>query len=229
MKIITNIQNQILFIIKKDDLLKFLLNRNGIENRIIIDIIKAITPPILLGIDRRMAYANRKYHSGWIWGGVTMGFASIKLSESDRSCGNIRQNEINIINIIINPIISLKIKNGWKGILSKLLFKLSGLFDPFTWRNIKWTTTIKAKIKGKMKCKDKNRDNVALLMEKPPQIQITIEMPIFGIAEIKFVITVAPQKDIWPQGRTYPINAVIINKKRIIIPENQVNIFVYRS
>lgn len=47
-----------------------------------------------------------------------------------------------------------------------------------------------------MKCKDKNRDNVALLMEKPPQIQITIEMPIFGIAEIKFVITVAPQKDI---------------------------------
>jgi hypothetical protein len=24
----------------------------------------AITPPILLGIDRRIAYAQRKYHSG---------------------------------------------------------------------------------------------------------------------------------------------------------------------
>jgi hypothetical protein len=26
----------------------------------------AITPPNLLGIDRRIAYANKKYHSGWI-------------------------------------------------------------------------------------------------------------------------------------------------------------------
>lgn len=36
----------------------------GIMNRIAIDIASAITPPNLLGIDRRMAYANRKYHSG---------------------------------------------------------------------------------------------------------------------------------------------------------------------
>ena len=35
-------------------------------NRIIIDIARAITPPSLFGIDRRIAYANRKYHSGWI-------------------------------------------------------------------------------------------------------------------------------------------------------------------
>jgi hypothetical protein len=33
-------------------------------NRIAIDITNAITPSNLLGIDRRMAYANRKYHSG---------------------------------------------------------------------------------------------------------------------------------------------------------------------
>jgi hypothetical protein len=31
-----------------------------------MDITKAITPPSLLGIDRRIAYANRKYHSGWM-------------------------------------------------------------------------------------------------------------------------------------------------------------------
>jgi hypothetical protein len=36
----------------------------GIMNRIAIDIANAITPPNLLGIDRRIAYANRKYHSG---------------------------------------------------------------------------------------------------------------------------------------------------------------------
>jgi len=29
-----------------------------------IDASRAITPPSLLGIDRRIAYANRKYHSG---------------------------------------------------------------------------------------------------------------------------------------------------------------------
>lgn len=40
-----------------------------------IDINKAITPPNLFGIDRRIAYANRKYHSGWMWMGVFNGFA----------------------------------------------------------------------------------------------------------------------------------------------------------
>jgi hypothetical protein len=32
----------------------------------VIDITNVITPPSLLGIDRRIAYASRKYHSGWI-------------------------------------------------------------------------------------------------------------------------------------------------------------------
>jgi hypothetical protein len=35
-----------------------------IINKIAIDIARAITPPSLLGIDRKIAYANRKYHSG---------------------------------------------------------------------------------------------------------------------------------------------------------------------
>ncbi len=38
---------------------------------------RANTPPNLFGIDRRIAYANRKYHSGLIWGGVFSGFAGI--------------------------------------------------------------------------------------------------------------------------------------------------------
>jgi len=37
---------------------------NGKENKIAIDITKAITPPSLFGIERKIAYANKKYHSG---------------------------------------------------------------------------------------------------------------------------------------------------------------------
>lgn len=36
----------------------------GRMNRIKIASARAITPPSLLGIDRRMAYTHRKYHSG---------------------------------------------------------------------------------------------------------------------------------------------------------------------
>ena len=38
--------------------------RRGHRNRISTDAAKARTPPSLLGIERRMAYAKRKYHSG---------------------------------------------------------------------------------------------------------------------------------------------------------------------
>lgn len=49
----------------------------GMMARIRMDRIKASTPPSLLGMDRRIAYANRKYHSGLIWGGVLSGLAGI--------------------------------------------------------------------------------------------------------------------------------------------------------
>jgi outer membrane protein assembly factor BamE (lipoprotein component of BamABCDE complex) len=71
---------------------------------------------------------------------------------------------------------------------------------------------------------EKNRVKVALLIEKPPQIQIMIEFPKYGIADKRFVITVAPQKDICPQGRTYPTNAVIIVINKRIVPIIHVNL-----
>jgi hypothetical protein len=37
---------------------------------------------------------------------------------------------------------------------------------------------------------------VALLIENPPHSHSTIVLPIYGIADKRFVITVAPQKDI---------------------------------
>lgn len=38
----------------------------GIISQINMAAIKAITPPNFLGIERSIAYANRKYHSGWM-------------------------------------------------------------------------------------------------------------------------------------------------------------------
>jgi len=51
-------------------------------NRMVIDITRAITSPSLFGTDCRIAYANRKYHSGWICTGVTRKLAGVKLSGS---------------------------------------------------------------------------------------------------------------------------------------------------
>jgi hypothetical protein len=52
------------------------------------------------------------------------------------------------------------------------------------------------------KWREKNRVSVGLPTAKPPHNQITRSPPIIGIAEKRFVMTVAPQKDICPQGRT---------------------------
>lgn len=61
--------------------------KKGQTSKTKMDITRAITPPNLLGIDRKIAYAKRKYHSGWIWGGVTKGLAGIKFSGSPISQG----------------------------------------------------------------------------------------------------------------------------------------------
>lgn len=55
---------------------------------------------------------------------------------------------------------------------------------------------------GRMKWNAKKRVKVALSTENPPQIHSTRVVPIYGMAERRFVITVAPQKDICPHGST---------------------------
>lgn len=49
----------------------------GIIARMRIDIRSASTPPNLFGTDRRIAYANKKYHSGLMCGGVLSGLAGV--------------------------------------------------------------------------------------------------------------------------------------------------------
>lgn len=63
--------------------------RKGKIYKIATDRAKATTPPNLLGIERKMAYANKKYHSGWMCRGVTKGLAGIKFSGSPNSQGPI--------------------------------------------------------------------------------------------------------------------------------------------
>lgn len=64
--------------------------------------------------------------------------------------------------------------------------------------------------------------SVAASTAKPPQTHWTRSFPTYGTAERRFVITVTPQKDICPQGRTYPTKAVAMVRKKIITPILQV-------
>jgi hypothetical protein len=82
-------------------------------------------------------------------------------------------------------------------------------------------------IRGSKKCSEKNRVSVGCLTENPPHIHSTSVFPKYGIAEKMFVITVAPQNDICPHGRTYPRNAVAINRISRIIPEDHTSFFVF--
>jgi len=186
-----------------------------------IDIIRAITPPSFLGIERRIAYANRKYHSGWIWIGVFNGLAGLKFSGSPINCGNTIDMDIKNMIKMIALVESFNEKNGWNWILSVFELVPTGLFDPVTWSLIRWMIIIPARMMGVIKWREKKRERVAWLIENPPQIHSTKNFPKYGIAEIKFVITVAPQKDIWPHGRTYPKKAVIISIRRMITPDPQ--------
>lgn len=98
------------------------------------------------------------------------------------------------------------------------LFVPKGFIDPVICKKYKWIITIIRIINGKIKWSEKNRLRVALLIENPPQIHWTIFEPMYGIVEIKLVITVAPQKDICPHGKTYPKNAVAIDRIKIDTP-----------
>lgn len=93
-----------------------------------------------------------------------------------------------------------------------------GLLEPVSWRNSRWTMAIAMMINGRIKWKAKNRVRVALSTENPPQIHSTKFVPMYGIADKRLVMTVAPQNDICPHGRTYPINAVAITVSRRITP-----------
>ena len=81
--------------------------------------------------------------------------------------------------------------------------------------------------KGIMKCSAKNRVSVALSTANPPHTHCTTSFPTYGMADSRFVITVAPQNDICPHGSTYPRKAVAMVKNRISTPTDHVYIKLY--
>jgi hypothetical protein len=72
---------------------------------------------------------------------------------------------------------------------------------------------------GRRKCSEKNRFSVGWETDGPPQIHTTKSFPTNGIADKTPVITVAPQNDICPHGKTYPRNAVPMVMSMITTPE----------
>jgi len=102
-----------------------------------------------------------------------------------------------------------------------------GLLDPVSWRNSRWTMASAVMTNGRIKWKAKNRVRVALSTENPPQIHSTKFVPMYGIADRRLVITVAPQNGICPHGSTYPMNAVAITVNRRITPMFHVSRNVY--
>lgn len=176
--------------------------RRGLRNRISTEAARARTPPSLLGIDRRIAYANRKYHSGLMCGGVVRGFAGVKFSGSPSKLGENRARVVSERSMIANPSRSFREKYGWNGILSQFDGMPRGLFDPDSWRKVRWMITRLVIMNGRRKCRAKNRVKVGLSTENPPQAHSTSVCPMYGMAENRFVITVAPQNDIWPHGKT---------------------------
>lgn len=79
------------------------LCRRGLRNKISTEAARASTPPSLLGIERRMAYANRKYHSGLMCGGVTSGLAGEKFSGSPSMLGENRARVISGRSMSMKP------------------------------------------------------------------------------------------------------------------------------
>lgn len=80
---------------------------------------------------------------------------------------------------------------------------------------------------GRTKWIAKNRFKVALSTANPPHSHSTSVFPMYGIAENRLVITVAPQNLICPQGSTYPMKAVAIVKINNTTPMFQVSIKLY--
>ena len=79
-------------------------------------------------------------------------------------------------------------------------------------------------MKGITKWKVKNRVRVGLSTANPPQIHCTRLGPMYGMADIMLVITVAAQNLICPHGRTYPIKAAAIVAIIIMTPMFHVSI-----
>jgi len=72
-----------------------------------------------------------------MWGGVTRGFAGVKLSGSPKRLGAKSARQVRPIRRATKPKRSLYEKYGWKEILSASELMPAGLLEPVSWRKIR--------------------------------------------------------------------------------------------
>jgi len=118
------------------------------------------TPPSLDGMHRRIAYANRKYHSGLMWVGVDVILAWLKFSGSPIISGFVDSTNLKIIDVIIIGVRSFVIKYGMNFILSVFVVLPDGLEDPDLCSNSRWIKITVVIINGRRKCSESIRFRV---------------------------------------------------------------------
>lgn len=104
---------------------------------------------------------------------MTSGLAGVKFSGSPSRLGENRARVISGRSMNMSPRISFSEKYGWNGILSQFDTTPRGLFEPDSWRNVRWIRVRPAIRKGRRKCRAKNRVSVGLSTENPPQAHST--------------------------------------------------------
>lgn len=127
--------------------------KKGKVYKTLTDSTRATTPPSFLGIARSIAYIGKKYHSGWMWEGVTNGLALIKFSGSINKLGKKKTKKPNTPHIIKNPAKSLIVKYEWNSIFSEFEFKPNGLEEPVSCKKTIWSRDKPEMTKGSKKCK----------------------------------------------------------------------------
>jgi len=158
-----------------------------------------------------------------MWIGVDKGLAVFRFSTSPKRSGFLEIIKIRVIEIHTRGVKSLIVNVGWNFTLSICVLVPVGLEDPVVWRVIRWIRAIAEMIMGTRKWREKNRFRVGCDTEKFPHIHSTSFFPTMGRAEKMFVITVAPQNDICPHGRTYPRKAVAMVRIISMRPEVHTN------
>jgi len=149
---------------------------------------------------------------------VAKGFASFEFSVSPISIGTWVLRKIVIVVNRKNGIKSLVEKYGWNLDLS-MLGQTPIEEDEFCLcKSIMCKIAAPVNRNGIKKWRAKNRVSVGWSTENPPHSHVTITGPKYGMAEKMFVMTVAPQNDICPHGKTYPRKAVAISRIKIVIP-----------
>lgn len=159
--------------------------------------------------------------------GVIIGFAVMKFSGSIMLNGFFMHIIMKIDNIILGIVASFHENVGWNGDFSLFLFIPVWFDDPWWCSVIRWMIIIAVMPNGRAKWIDINRFNVGFPTANPPHNHFTNSGPSIGIADARFVITVAPHNDICPHGKTYPMNAVAISNSSRAVPVDHVSIFLY--